>query len=164
MEYPNYATSYALRVLPHWGAPSDSATIQRMVSCLVGQPYDEDRGIDSEHPAYGAWGFGETSLPLGQAGHIYLSLAAHTALTHIEGIPPNPSQWEHAMFYYHLMVRSEAYAALNYEGTWKDEMIALLAERQRPDGSFSNPLGAPNEEDDPILATAMVVSTLLNTH
>jgi hypothetical protein len=90
-------------------------------------------------------------------------LARHTDLSRVGGIPPNPSQWEHVMFYYHLMVRSEAYRALEVEGLWAQELVSLLAERQRPDGSFSNPLGAPNKEDDPLLATAMVIGTLLNT-
>ncbi len=273
LEYPNYATAYGLRVLARWGAPSDSLRIQRMTEYLLEQQYDEDRGIESSHPAYGAWGFGETSLPNGHVGHIDLShtrrvleavgtmgafepqttksqwflgmlqkhpkdlrpqpgarsgdprprydggfyastvtvglnkggpvsdslgntfypsyatttcdgllalLAAgvpaedervqsaarwlqdHGDLSVIEGIPPNPSQWEHIMFYYHLLVRSEAYGALGVDGDWKKKVVDLLAERQRPDGSFSNPLGAPNKEDDPILATAMVVGTLLN--
>lgn len=273
LEYPNYATSYAARVLNRWGAPSDSGRIGRMAAYLLRQQYDEDRGIDSEHPAYGAWGFGETSLPVGQVGHVDLShtrrvlealrdtgvrgehematrrflmmlqkhpgdpraqpgaqpsdprppydggfyastvtvglnkggavtdstgssyfpsyatttcdglltllaagvrpddervtaaadwLAAHTDLGRVEGIPRNASQWEFVMFYYHLLVRSEAYAALEVEGSWKEKVVSLVAERQRPDGSFSNPLGAPNKEDDPILATAMVVGALLN--
>jgi hypothetical protein len=275
LEYPNYATSYALRVLKRWGAPPDSTLIRKMAQYLHGQQYDELRGIGAEHPAYGAWGFGETSLPVGQVGHIDLShtrrvlealastgargehdmkvqrflamlqkhpsdtrpqpganqgdrhppydggfyastvtvglnkggavtdslglsyypsystttcdgvltllaagvpaddervrraaewLSMHTDLTVVQGIPENPSQWQHVMFYYHLLVRSEANTALGIGGTWPDDMLALLAERQRPDGSFSNPAGAPNKEDDPILATTMVVGTLLNAH
>lgn len=272
LEYPNYATSYALRVLLHWGAPKDSAAIRKMSRYLLRQQYDEARGIDSEHPAYGAWGFGETSLLPGQVGHIDLShtrrvlealkeagargdhrfralrflamlqkhpaddrpqpgagaveprapydggfyastvtvglnkggavtdssgmtyypsyatttcdgvlsllaagvpadeervvratewLIRHPDLTRVEGIPPNPSHWEHVMFYYHLLVRSEAYRALGVENGWRGELISLLAERQDSDGSFSNPAGAPNKEDDPILATAMAVGALL---
>ncbi len=91
-------------------------------------------------------------------------LSMHTDLTVVQGIPENPSQWQHVMFYYHLLVRSEANTALGIGGTWPDDMLALLADRQRPDGSFSNPGGAPNKEDDPILATTMVVGTLLNAH
>ena len=274
LEYPNYATSYALRVLKYWGAPDDSLYIARMGRYLLGQQYTEDRGISAEHPAYGAWGFGETSLPVGEVGHVDLShtrrvlealaeaglraehnasvrrflmmlqkhpgdprnqpgaepesfrppfdggfyastvslglnkgglaadtaghtyypsyatttsdgllallaagvprddervasalawLRAHDDLTRVQGIPPNPSQWELVMFYYHLLVRSEAYEAMDVEGSWREEMTSILAERQRPDGSFLNPLGSPNKEDDPILATAMAIGTLLKT-
>jgi hypothetical protein len=89
-------------------------------------------------------------------------LARHSDLTVVEGIPPNPSQWEHVMFFYHLLVRSEANAALGIEGEWRNDLVSLIAERQRDDGSFSNPVGSPNKEDAPILATAMVVGALLN--
>ncbi len=274
LEYPNYATSYALRILNRWGARSDSVHIARMNGYLLDQQYVEDRGISAEHPAYGAWGFGETNLPVGEVGHVDLShtrrvlealaeagvrgehksrarrfllmlqkhpgdprpqpqarpgdprppydggfyastvsvglnkggpvsdstghpyypsyatttsdgllallaagvprddervtkaiewLKAHDDLARVQGIPTNPSQWELIMFYYHLLVRSEAYEAMGLEGAWRDAMGSMLAERQQPDGSFSNPLGSPNKEDDPILATAMVIGTLLNT-
>ena len=89
-------------------------------------------------------------------------LSEHTDLTVVEGIPENPSGWQHVMFYYHLLVRSEANAALGVEGTWSADMLTLLLDRQLPDGSFSNPMGSLNKEDDPILASTMVVGALLN--
>ncbi|MBT8401593.1 MAG: hypothetical protein KJO98_14040 [Rhodothermia bacterium] len=274
MEYPNYATSYALRVLDRWGDASDTLLVERMQDYLLGQQFTESRGIDSLHRAYGSWGFGETGLPAGAIGHIDLShtrrvlealesddtapsvfraaavnlrmlqkhpsesrpqplaepgspappydggfyasttalgtnkggsrdvagstyfasyatttcdgilallaagvsptdervatalqwLIENDSLETVGGIPASaPGEWEHVMFYYHLLVRSEVYAALEVGGDWKRRMQMLLAAGQRPDGSFSNPLGAPNKEDDPILATTMAVGTLLNT-
>lgn len=273
LEYPNYATSYALRVLRRWGKASDTLLVTRMQDYLLRQQFSESRGIDSLHRAFGSWGFGETGLAPGVIGHIDLShtrrvlealdtrftppgvleaagrylrmlqkhpsesrpqplaepgspappydggfyasttalgtnkggstsadgmtyfvsyatatcdgilalLAAgisHTdervtsalqwllendSLETVQGIPASaPGDWEHVMFYYHLLVRSEVYAALDVGGDWKRRMQEILAAGQRPDGSFSNPLGAPNKEDDPILATTMAVGTLLN--
>jgi hypothetical protein len=46
------------------------------------------------------------------------------------------------------------------KGSWKNEIVRLLRERQREDGSFANPFGSPNKEDDPLLATTLVVRTL----
>jgi hypothetical protein len=72
LDYPNYATAYALRLLARHGAATDSAHIRRMTRYLLAEQFDESRGIDPEHPAYGGWGFGET-LPSGAVGHIDLS-------------------------------------------------------------------------------------------
>jgi hypothetical protein len=89
-------------------------------------------------------------------------LTAHYDLTRIQGIPLNPSQCEVVMFYYHLLDLSEAYVAMGVEGSWRNEMALMLTDRQAVDGSFSNPNGSANKEDDPILATAMAVGTLMN--
>jgi hypothetical protein len=43
---------------------------------------------------------------------------------------------------------------------WQQEMIDILKTKQHADGSFSNPEGAINKEDDPMLATAMAVIVL----
>ena len=292
MEYPNYATSYALRVMSRWGEASDSSLVRAMVRYLQRQQFVEYRGIDSDHLAYGAWGFGETGIPPGQIGHIDLShtrrvlealrsiarvgaagpqnataargeiseglaraqyylrilqkhpdetrpaprakendpapsfdggfyasttalgtnkgglvqhpdpsapayfrtyatttcdgvlallaagvpatdhrvvsardwLLRHDSLETVPGIlPGRPGDWDQVLFFYHLLVRAEAYAALGVEGEWRGEIARILARHQRPDGSFSNPMGAPNKEDDPILATTMAVGALLST-
>ncbi|MFQ5570758.1 MAG: hypothetical protein ACE5G0_13825, partial [Rhodothermales bacterium] len=90
-------------------------------------------------------------------------LRVHPTLAYPEGIPENhPAQWHRVLFYYHLAVRAEAYRALGETGSWPDELVQVLGEKQREDGSFSNPYGAPNKEDDPILATALVVQALGN--
>ena len=274
LEYPNYATAYALMVLAEHGAERDTALIRRMSSYLASQQFTEQRRITPEHLAYGSWGFGETNLVEGQTGHIDLShtrralqalraaqladssvyldamtflhfiqkhpddrrpqppgnvvtdssiydggfyasptaegmnkagaapdengaplyfntyasttadgilallaaghepadevvqdaadwLRAHPSWEAPAGIPlDDPAQWHRVMFFYHIAVRSEAYAALDEAGSWRDQVFALIAPRQHEDGHFANPDGAPNKEDDPILATAMMVETL----
>jgi hypothetical protein len=88
-------------------------------------------------------------------------LRTHPALDHPQGIPPDhPEQWQQVLFYYHVAARAAVYHALNWPGNWRQELIALLATRQRSDGSFVNPYGAPNKEDDPLLATALAVEAL----
>lgn len=314
MEYPNYATSYGLRVMNRWGEAPDSSLVRAMVRYLQRQQFVEYRGIDADHLAYGAWGFGETGIPAGQTGHVDLShtrrvleglrsitgaagvmhtigastvatvapdvagtvpalqsyvpptrsqmtdgfekaqhylrilqkhpdearaqprakendpappfdggfyasttalgtnkaglvprsvnstpsyygsyatttcdgvlallasgvpatddrvvsarewLLRHDSLETVPGIPPGrPGDWDQVLFFYHLLVRAEAYAALGVEGEWRLEIARILAGHQRPDGSFTNPMGAPNKEDDPILATTMAVGALLGT-
>ena len=39
-------------------------------------------------------------------------------------------------------------------------MVRALVGKQHDDGSFANPYGAANKENDPLLATAMVVQVL----
>ncbi|HYG67760.1 MAG TPA: hypothetical protein VD838_08880, partial [Anaeromyxobacteraceae bacterium] len=63
------------------------------------------------------------------------------------------------MQFYGLASRAEAYSRMGETG-WQGEVAALLAARQQPDGSFVNPEGAPNKEDDPLLATALAVEAL----
>lgn len=275
MEYPNYATAYALKVFAEIGAQEDSSLVRRMSDYLEGQQFTEQRGITSDHVAYGSWGFGETNLPDGQIGHVDLShtrrvlqglqaagladsatfqhariylrfiqknpedqrsqppgnvlsdssiydggfyssptaegmnkgcaaqseegeplyfrsyatttadgllgllasgletdnpavqdaadwLRAHPQWEAPEGIPEDDAgQWHRVMFFYHIAVRSEAYAAIGEAGAWQEQVQAVLAPHQHEDGHFSNPDGAPNKEDDPLLATAMMVETLV---
>jgi squalene-hopene/tetraprenyl-beta-curcumene cyclase len=80
------------------------------------------------------------------------------------GIPEDdPGGWRRVIFFYHLMVRAEAYTLLGSSenwGSWRQEMLGILKPKQSADGSFSNPEGAINKEDDPMLATAMAVIVL----
>ena len=275
LEYPNYATAYALRVFAERGAPEDSAFVRKMSEYLAGQQFTEQRGISPDHLAYGAWGFGETNLEDGEIGHVDLShtrrvlqglqaagladssvylnamaflhfvqkhpddsrpqppggiptdttiydggfygsptaegvnkggvvagedgepryfrtyatttadgilallavgqdpddtvvqqaadwLHAHPDWETPAGIPTDdPGQWHRVMFFYHLAARAEAYAALGEPGPWRAELFQLIAQHQHEDGHFSNPEGAPNKEDDPLLATAMMVEALV---
>ena len=64
------------------------------------------------------------------------------------------------MKYYHLCVRSEALGAAGATGTWGEDIARLWQADQQPDGSFSNPYGGRNKEDDPLLATAFAVISL----
>ena len=277
LEYPNYATAYALRVLVRYGKDTDKPLIDKMRAYLAAQQFTEQRGFAQVDLEFGGWGFGETNLPprtagfvdlshtrrilqaLREAGHddqqsfenakiflrllqkhpteartqpgveeitehmtqydggFYFSpviltrnkagretdstgqessfrsyatatcdgalalvatglpsrdervqfalewLRRHPALDSPEGIPEDvPEQWHKVMFFYHLMVRSEVYNAFDTNGTWQEEIADLIEPRQRPDGSFSNPYGELNKEDDPMLATAMVVVAIAN--
>lgn len=90
-------------------------------------------------------------------------LIQHPIWSYPQGIPlDDPDQWHEVMFYYHLAVRSEAYAALDDPGMWQLKIQELLTFRQQNDGRFFNPLGGPNKEDDPLLATTFAVIALNN--
>jgi len=60
------------------------------------------------------------------------------------------------------MVRSEVYHRINWQGNWQSDILTFLKNQQFDDGSFFNPDGARNKEDDPILATAMAILALKN--
>ena len=89
-------------------------------------------------------------------------LEANATLVYPAGIPEDdPDHWRKILFFYHLSVRAEVYhIMMKKQEEWKDEIVRLLRERQREDGSFANPFGSPNKEDDPLLATTLVVRTL----
>jgi hypothetical protein len=133
-------------------------------STQIGQT--EDGAIFSSYASATADGL----LALLAAGHdgrepavmdAYGWLERNGDLSYPYGIPrDHPAQWGQVMFFYHLMVRGEAYRAMKTEGPWRETIASLIVERQREDGSFSNPFGAPNKEDDPLLATAMVLFAL----
>jgi hypothetical protein len=77
------------------------------------------------------------------------------------GIPlDDPAPWAESMRFYHLMVRAEAYSALDMPGDWRKTLVPLLADKQLPDGSFLNPEGRLMKEDDPMLCTAFAVIAL----
>jgi len=251
IDYPNYSTAYALRVFADHGAPEDSLLVQKMTAYLLGQQFTEQRGIDTAHTGYGAWGFGERRLPPGETAHVDLShtrraleaLRAalsnknHPAFQHAirflktlqsaedggfisssvtlgtnkgrwdgtnfhsyatascdgllallaagysrndapvqaafqwlkrypdlnspAGMPlDDPNQWHSAMFFYHLGMRAEAYAAMEYDGPWRAEMAPILLQKQLPDGSFVNPAGAINKENDPLIASSLCLIAL----
>lgn len=275
LEYPNYATAYALRVLARYGENSDTLLIQNMQSYLLAQQFDESRGISTKHPAYGGWGFGETLLSEGQVGHVDIShtrrvlqalreagyrgdstyekasyflrvlqkhpkalaspphqdtqrvgqahfydggfyyssiitgankaqvanheayapyyrsyatatcdgllsllalrdvnsraqqqnaqtwLAKNTDWSIPVGIPAHDlGQWNQALVLYHLAVRAEVYAHIGWEDQDKTEFMALLKENQVADGSFLNPKGARNKENDPLLGSSLALSAL----
>ena len=73
LEYPNYATAYAIRIFVAAGTTEDTVLVRRMARYLAAEQFDESRGFTPDMPAYGAWGFGETNLGPGEAGHTDLS-------------------------------------------------------------------------------------------
>ncbi len=262
LEYPNYATSYGLRVFTAVGRAADKRLVVQMQTYLRGQQFAQQRGITAVHPAYGGWGFGEQGLAYGQVGHIDLShtrrvlqalkasggeyeqeaagaflaqlqnrrflagpdtsyydggfhyapavfrankgavsradsivvfhsyatatcdgllalhalgadheapaiqdalrwLVQHDVLAFPEGIPQDdPAAWDRVMFFYHLAVRAEVYTTFGWPKGKRQEMYRLLAAHIREDGSYMNPEGAPNKENDPLLATALALSAL----
>jgi squalene-hopene/tetraprenyl-beta-curcumene cyclase len=74
LEYPNYATSYALRCFVQAGTSEDQPLIKRMRDYLIDQQYRTEHGFGPEHLAHGGWGFGGV-LKNGSPGHMDL---AHT--------------------------------------------------------------------------------------
>jgi hypothetical protein len=79
------------------------------------------------------------------------------------GIPTDhPEPWADALHFYHLAVRSEAYAGLCMPGDWQGELFAVLLPQQHDDGSFTNARSALMKEDDPLLATTLAVVALVH--
>ena len=63
LDYPNYATAYALRCFLRFGNETDGKRIENMVNYLLGQQFAETTGFKPESPAYGGWGFGINRRP-----------------------------------------------------------------------------------------------------
>ncbi|MFP6885926.1 MAG: prenyltransferase/squalene oxidase repeat-containing protein [Opitutales bacterium] len=63
LDYPNYATAYALRCFLRYGKKDDKKRIENMVNYLLGQQFSESAGFKPESPAYGGWGFGINRRP-----------------------------------------------------------------------------------------------------
>lgn len=92
-------------------------------------------------------------------------LTRHPKLEYPEGIPTDDQdEWYTVMKFYHWAVRAEAYRLINFKGeNWQKELWTLLKKEQKEDGSFANPKGARNKEDDPYLASTFALIALLNT-
>ncbi len=91
-------------------------------------------------------------------------LEQHPAIDRVPGIPEaERGQWEDVMFFYHLNVRAEVLSRLKPGHQLLRDIRDMVVAAQREDGSFANPLGGPNKEDDPLLATAFALSALLYT-
>lgn len=73
VDYPNYATSFALRCLLKTGRTRDDLKIKRIFSYLETQQYTEANGYKPIAPAYGGWGFGYETLSRGVPGHMDIS-------------------------------------------------------------------------------------------
>lgn len=266
-EYPNYATSFALRCLQRVGDPADFELRHRMRAYLVDQQYSEANGFAVDHLAYGGWGMGG-KRPLGAPGHMDISYTRHVlealaetgpieasvadrALTFLRlvqrrpeetrappsvydsvsvapydggfyfspvvlaankgdrargayssystatcdgllallalgrgvddervrdaarwlttqarpeapvGIDPDdPTGWVTQILCYHFAVQAEALAALDAPGIWRGELAAAVMRLRQPDGSYVNVGGALMKEDDPLVATALVLVAL----
>ena len=73
IDYPNYATSYALMALIKYDKAEDANLIKKMINYLVSEQYVEYRGITEDSYAYGSWGIGEETLRDGFYGQLDLS-------------------------------------------------------------------------------------------
>jgi squalene-hopene/tetraprenyl-beta-curcumene cyclase len=90
-------------------------------------------------------------------------LKRHPAWDAPAGIPADhPEPWAAALHFYHLAVRSEAYARLCMQGDWQGELFAVLLPQQHDDGSFANARSSLMKEDDPILSTTLAVIALIH--
>jgi hypothetical protein len=108
LDYPNYATAYGLRILYRYGSPTDQIRIQKMKTYLLGQQFNRQRGLSPDHPAFGAWGFGEKYLAEGQHGHVDLS---HTRriLQSLEIVGVKEKEvFHHARFFLEEVQKTEA--------------------------------------------------------
>lgn len=87
-------------------------------------------------------------------------LEAHPRLDRPDGIPPGGTEnWAAAIRFYHLAVRAECYAALDWPGDWQTDVARLLATWQASDGHFRSEAFLM-KEDDPLLATTLAVLAL----
>ena len=63
LDYPNYATAYALRCFLRYGQEGDKTRIDDLTRYLVLQQFAEAAGFSPDSPAYGGWGFGINQRP-----------------------------------------------------------------------------------------------------
>ena len=71
LEYPNYATAYAIMCLKRASREQDRALITKMENYLISQQFCESNGFDKSSAAYGGWGFGGQHSD-GETGHMDL--------------------------------------------------------------------------------------------
>ncbi|MFT5801454.1 MAG: hypothetical protein ACI9VN_000439 [Patescibacteria group bacterium] len=69
-------------------------------------------------------------------------------------------QWQEALFYYQLALRSEVFANFDTNGIWQGNVITLLKRRQRANGSFQNEVIGSGLENDPLVATGLALTSL----
>jgi hypothetical protein len=63
LDYPNYATAYALRCFLRYGQEDDKIRIDGLTRYLMLQQFAEAAGFSPDSPAYGGWGFGINRRP-----------------------------------------------------------------------------------------------------
>ncbi len=143
LEYPNYATAYALRSLVRAGEPRDLALIGRMRGYLAGQQYHEGNGFPATEPAHGGWGFGGTRRP-GEPGHMDLAHTRHVLDALAESGQPDPATLARAQRFLRLLQkdpsgsrpqplppgrRAAAGAAVLYDGGFYFSPVVLAANK-----------------------------------
>ena len=76
-DYPNFATSLAVRCFVQANARGWSLKTESLVACLLKQQFSEARGWPRNHPVYGAWGMGGRMTAPPETGHVDLSMTRH---------------------------------------------------------------------------------------
>ena len=76
-DYPNYATSLALRAWVRLAPPGSRQVISAMTKYLLGQQLSEPNGWQPDDPAYGAWGMGGDRRTPPEPGHVDISMTRH---------------------------------------------------------------------------------------
>jgi hypothetical protein len=104
LEYPNYATAYALRCLVRAGASTDAPLIARIRERLVAEQYAPASGFSETSLVFGGWGFGGPRTA-SRPGHMDL---AHTrrvaeALREAKGV--DSAVFERTLAFLRLMQR-----------------------------------------------------------
>jgi squalene-hopene/tetraprenyl-beta-curcumene cyclase len=150
-DYPNYATSLAIRAFVRSGRTED---VPRMVACLRKQQFAEHLGWTEDHPAYGAWGMGGPLRRPPHTGHLDLSMTRHVLEALRDGgVPPDDPAFRKAEVFlercrnpdggfFFSTVIVDANKAGKGGGTWRsygtttaDGILAHLAVGARPDDS-----------------------------
>jgi hypothetical protein len=76
-DYPNYATSLAVRAMVTARRSAWARGIAPMVAQLRAQQFSEAHGWTPQHPAYGGWGMGGPIRRPPEAGHVDLSMTRY---------------------------------------------------------------------------------------
>ncbi|NJL11998.1 MAG: hypothetical protein HC913_02635 [Microscillaceae bacterium] len=75
--------------------------------------------------------------------------------------PQDPAQWHRTLVLYHIAVRAEAYQKMKHPAKqWRERMWQALQPYQQANGSFANPEGSRNKENDPLVGTALAIIAL----
>ena len=99
-DYPNYATSLALRAWVRLAPPDSAQVIPAMSKYLLGQQFTEQNGWTREHPAYGAWGMGGDRRTPPDPGHVDISMTRHVSQAlSAAGLPANDPAFRKARVY-----------------------------------------------------------------
>lgn len=126
-DYPNFATSLAVRAFRRAGVPADL-----MAAALRAQQFTEANGWTPEHAAYGAWGMGGPIRRPPYTGHVDLSMTRHAlqavpdkrALTYLERCQ-NPDGG--FLFSTVVLDANKAGEGKSYGTATADGVLALLA-------------------------------------
>ena len=104
LEYPTYATAYALRDFVRSGRAGDRALIEKMRTRLAREQLGPARGFTEASPAFGGWGFGGAHPP-GVTGHMDLSHTRKVLQALREAGGTDAAVYERALVFLRLMQR-----------------------------------------------------------